>query len=137
MRLTFSSTARRSTACAAARSFGGPHTPGPTRRIPPKPSRWTVRSPSATVPAAPASSVRAFMTLRVPARRSGHRDGLRHEIALEALGAAFRAVARVLHAAERDLGERDPEVVDPDHPGLDPVRERDRLGEILRERVRG
>src|SRR5579859_8089280 len=45
MKLTSSSTARRSTASALFRSFGGPHTPSPVRRIAPKPRRFTDSSP--------------------------------------------------------------------------------------------
>ena len=51
IRLTPSSTARRSTASAASRSGGGPQMPSPVTRIAPKPSRRTVRSPSSIVPA--------------------------------------------------------------------------------------
>src|SRR5579872_431038 len=52
MKLTPSSTARRRTAIAALRSFGGPQMPCPVRRMAPKPRRWTVSSPpSDTVPA--------------------------------------------------------------------------------------
>src|SRR5579863_886267 len=52
MKLTPSSTARRRTASAPLRSFGGPHIPSPVRRIAPKPRRWTESLlPSETFPA--------------------------------------------------------------------------------------
>src|SRR2546428_10095423 len=52
MKLTSSSTARRRTAKAPLRSFGGPQIPSPVRRMAPKPRRWTkISPPSETVPA--------------------------------------------------------------------------------------
>src|SRR5438128_11284497 len=52
MKLTSSSTARRSTAKAPLRSLGGPQIPSPVRRMAPKPRRWTkISPPSETVPA--------------------------------------------------------------------------------------
>src|SRR3984893_15584851 len=45
MKFTSSSTARRRTANAPFRSFGGPQTPSPVRRIAPKPRRRTEISP--------------------------------------------------------------------------------------------
>src|SRR5215211_24168 len=51
IRLTPSSTARRSTAMAPSWSAGGPQIPGPVIRIAPNPSRRTVRSPILIVPA--------------------------------------------------------------------------------------
>src|SRR5580765_1166077 len=45
MKLMPSSTARRSTAMAPLRSFGGPQMPSPVRRIAPKPRRCTEISP--------------------------------------------------------------------------------------------
>src|SRR5689334_22286448 len=51
MKFTPSSTARRKTASAPARSFGGPQIPAPVRRIAPYPRRFTVNSPPrVTVP---------------------------------------------------------------------------------------
>src|SRR6478735_5912754 len=44
---TPSSTARRSTATASSWSRGGPKTPGPGSCIAPKPTRWTLKEPSA------------------------------------------------------------------------------------------
>src|SRR4051794_34176666 len=49
MWFTPSSMARRSTARAASRSAGGPQTPGPGRRIAPKPTRRTWRPPGGKV----------------------------------------------------------------------------------------
>src|ERR1700676_2909367 len=52
MKLTSSATARRRTANAPFRSFGGPQMPSPVRRIAPKPRRWTeISPPSEIVPA--------------------------------------------------------------------------------------
>src|SRR6266436_555341 len=45
MKLMSSSTARRRTAMAPLRSFGGPQMPSPVRRIAPKPRRCTEISP--------------------------------------------------------------------------------------------
>src|ERR1700730_3179177 len=45
MRLTPSSMARRNTRIASSSFFGGPQIPRPVRRIAPKPSRRTFRSP--------------------------------------------------------------------------------------------
>src|SRR5215467_7738349 len=57
MRFTPSSTARRSTACAFARSGGSPQMPWPVIRIAPKPIRRTTRSPPSVIePAAAAGS---------------------------------------------------------------------------------
>src|SRR6266446_7406591 len=44
-----SSTARRRTASAPFRSFGGPQMPSPVRRIAPKPRRWTEISPPSEI----------------------------------------------------------------------------------------
>src|SRR5271156_4331749 len=55
MKLTPSSTTRRSVAMACSRLGGSPQTPGPVIRIAPKPRRLTVRSPpTSMVPAAAA-----------------------------------------------------------------------------------
>src|ERR1700736_1397474 len=55
MKVTPSSTARRSTRLHSSGSAGSPQMPGPVRRMAPKPIRLTVRSsPSAVVPAAAA-----------------------------------------------------------------------------------
>src|SRR5215472_4331693 len=61
MWLTPSSTARRSTPMDRSRSPGAPRpkTAPPVKRIAPKPSRLTVRSPSCQVPAAAAVTVTA------------------------------------------------------------------------------
>src|SRR5260370_28947638 len=57
MKLISSSTARRRTANAAWRSFGGPQMPAPVRRIAPNASRCTeISPPSETSPATPAES---------------------------------------------------------------------------------
>src|ERR1039458_1432537 len=62
MKLAPNSTARRRTAIAAARSFGGPQIPSPVRRIAPKPRRLTVSSPpSSIVPAVAADRLVAFL----------------------------------------------------------------------------
>src|SRR5260370_18604011 len=62
MKLISSSTARRRTAKAALRSFGGPQMPSPVRRIAPKPRRWTeISPPSETSPAKLAESSFLFM----------------------------------------------------------------------------
>src|SRR6266511_700608 len=53
MKLTSSSTARRSTALAASRSGGSPQMPLPVIRMAPKPIRFTVRSPP--IPMVPAA----------------------------------------------------------------------------------
>src|SRR6266851_6498777 len=61
MKLTPSSMARRRTAIAAPRSFGGPQIPSPVMRIAPKPRRLTVSSPpSETVPLAAADKSLLF-----------------------------------------------------------------------------
>src|SRR5258705_6703464 len=55
MKLTPSSTVRRSTALASSRLAGSPQIPSPVTRMAPNPRRLTVRSPpTAVVPAAPA-----------------------------------------------------------------------------------
>src|SRR5713226_7870321 len=62
MKLTSSSTARRRTANAALRSFGGPQMPSPVRRMAPKPRRCTeISPPSETSPAIVAESSFLFM----------------------------------------------------------------------------
>src|SRR5713226_117393 len=62
MKLTSSSTARRRTANAALRSFGGPQMPSPVRRMAPKPRRCTeISPPSETSPATLAESSFLFM----------------------------------------------------------------------------
>src|ERR1700682_2638048 len=64
MKLTPSSTARRRTAIAPARSCGGPQTPSPVIRIAPKPRRLTVSLPaSETVPLAAAGRLIVFSDL--------------------------------------------------------------------------
>src|SRR6185312_8511504 len=56
MKLTFSSTALRSTRTASCASAGGPQIPGPVMRMAPNPNRFTVTPvPSVIVPAADAS----------------------------------------------------------------------------------
>src|SRR5262245_45045097 len=54
MKLIPSSTACATRRFAAARTGGSPHTFGPVTRIAPNPMRFTMRSPSRTVPAAAA-----------------------------------------------------------------------------------
>src|ERR1700730_6282750 len=62
MKLTSSSTARRRTANALLRSFGGPQMPSPVRRIAPKPRRCTeICPPSEPSPAKLAESSLLFM----------------------------------------------------------------------------
>src|SRR5438105_4022052 len=62
MKLTSSSAARRRTAKAALRSFGGPQMPSPVRRIAPKPRRCTeISPPSETAPAKLTESSFLFM----------------------------------------------------------------------------
>src|ERR1700758_1781103 len=62
MKLISSSTARRRTANAPLRSFGGPQMPSPVRRMAPKPRRCTeISPPSETSPAALAESSFLFM----------------------------------------------------------------------------
>src|ERR1700686_1933259 len=62
MKLTSSSTARRRTANALLRSFGGPQLPSPVSRIAPKPRRCTeISPPSDTFPAPLAESSFLFM----------------------------------------------------------------------------
>src|SRR5271167_4920729 len=64
MKLTLNSTARRRTAIAISRSFGGPQIPSPVRRMAPKPRRLTVSSPpSSIVPAVAADRLVAFLML--------------------------------------------------------------------------
>src|SRR5690348_6032822 len=64
MKSTPSSTARRSTANAPLRSFGGPQMPSPIRRIAPKPRRCTeISPPSKTSPAKLAES--SFLSMTV------------------------------------------------------------------------
>jgi hypothetical protein len=59
---------------------------------------------------------------------------LRVEIRLDRIGAAFGAVARVFHAAERNLGQREADVVDGHHACLDFGG--DRIGRLRRARER-
>src|SRR6266566_2434970 len=67
MNLTSNSTARRRTANAAFRSFGGPQIPSPVRRIAPKPRRCTeISPPSETSPAKLAESSFLFMIVLLP-----------------------------------------------------------------------
>src|SRR5208283_926217 len=62
MKLTSSSTARRRTASAPLRSFGGPQMPSPVRRIAPNPRRCTeISPPNETSPAVFAESSFLFM----------------------------------------------------------------------------
>src|SRR5215210_5576754 len=104
MKLTPSSTARRSTRLAASRSGGGPQIPSPVMRIAPKPSRFTSTSPPReTVPAAAASlsftgERSAFARLvrkREPHVSAGDRD--------EGPALRFAAVKRRQH----HVGDRD------------------------------
>src|SRR5687768_7159757 len=79
--------------------------------------------------------------LRVFSWRYGLRAHLAHElgrqVGLQAFDAAFVAVAAVLDAAERRLGEREAEMVDRDHAAVKLVGDRrGRLGRF-RERVGG
>src|SRR4029077_7567363 len=76
MKLTSSSTARRRTANAVFRSFGGPQMPSPVRRIAPKPRRCTESSPpSETSPAKLAESSFLFMTTsKIVPLPSSHAD---------------------------------------------------------------
>src|SRR4051812_21942397 len=72
MKLTPSSTARRSTATGASRSSGQPQTPLPVSCIVPKPRRVTVRlAPMVKVPDAAAGS--AFAESVMPPVNSGRR----------------------------------------------------------------
>src|SRR3981081_515118 len=77
MKLTPSSTARRRTANAALRSFGGPQMPSPVRRIAPNPRRCTeISPPSETFPAAFAESSFLFMIdLQILRLTLAHADG--------------------------------------------------------------
>src|SRR2546429_6393023 len=80
MWLTPSSTARRSTLMDRSRSPGVPRpkTAPPVRRIAPKPSRLTVRSPSCQVPAAAAVTVTAGDLAAGPrgqGKQGGHDQG--------------------------------------------------------------
>src|SRR5438067_46293 len=91
-----SSYARRSTASACARSFGGPHTPGPQTRMAPKPRRWTSRSPT-------------FIGELLDRASEAQRDA-RHAQVVELLGrVAWQMVMRV--AVERGVGDHDGRVV--------------------------
>src|SRR6266852_7859877 len=62
MKLTSSSTARRRTAMAPLRSFGGPQMPSPVRRMAPKPRRCTeISPPNEIFPAALAETSLSFI----------------------------------------------------------------------------
>src|SRR5215469_17832772 len=61
------------------------------------------------------------------------RDEFGVEIGLDRLGAAFRAIARILDAAERHLREGEAVMVDRDHAGLD--RGADRRRGLGRARI--
>src|SRR5207302_2856999 len=78
MNLTSNSTARRRTANAAFRSFGGPQIPSPVRRIAPKPRRCTeISPPSETSPAKLAESSFLFMiVLQILTLTLSHADCL-------------------------------------------------------------
>ena len=69
MKLTPSSTARRSAARAGSRSGGSPQIPGPVTRIAPNPIRLTVRSPPMlTTPAAAALTLSGWAMRGFPSR---------------------------------------------------------------------
>src|SRR5439155_16186546 len=72
MKLTPSSTARRKTCFAFSRSGGQPQIPSPVRRIAPKPSRLTNRSPpnknvSPLLPVLAAATIFCNAPVRTPA----------------------------------------------------------------------
>src|SRR3954470_11640776 len=101
MKLWPSSQARFSTSRAAARSGGSPHTSRPVTRIAPKPRRFTVKSPTLSVPAAAAGfmALAALRSLRLEPRGVRRfaiaRDLLRQEIGelRDAHRSRFRAFA--------------------------------------------
>src|SRR5947209_7174870 len=70
MKVTPSSTARRSTAIATARSGGAPQMPVPVTRMAPNPRRLTVRSPPTSMVPATAALV-SGMPKGYPARPEG------------------------------------------------------------------
>src|ERR1700674_4684522 len=79
MKLTPNSTARRRTAIAVARSFGGPQTPSPVRRMAPKPRRLTVSSPPrAIVPLPAADRLLVFSLIFIFILLRPHFVGLLH-----------------------------------------------------------
>src|SRR6185295_14235384 len=79
--------------------------------------------------------------IAMPDRRSRLETGLRHElrveVGLDRLAAALRAIARILDAAERHLGNAEADVVDRHHPRLDLRGDRVRGLRRLRPRVCG
>src|SRR6185312_2506721 len=79
MKLTPSSTTRRSVAMARSRLGGSPQMPGPVIRMAPNPSRLTVRSPpTSMVPAAAAvgcASTRYLLLVTVSLSRLAPRTG--------------------------------------------------------------
>src|SRR6266403_172068 len=68
MKLISSSTARRRTANARLRSFGGPQMPSPVRRIAPKPRRCTEISPPSET--SPAKLAESFFLLMIDLQNS-------------------------------------------------------------------
>src|SRR5579871_802353 len=94
MKLTPSSTARRSAALARSRSGGGPQTPGPVIRIAPKPSRFTVRSPPTSIlPAAAAVGLPFMAAPSLTAAQSSPRAAGAHP-------SSWWSYARVLKEAQ-------------------------------------
>src|SRR6186997_1949824 len=88
MKSTSSERSLRRTARTATGSFGGPHTPSPTIRIAPNPSRVTCMSPPmANVPDAVAVTVMTARYLSVAQQPTQHARG-----------------ARVVRQAERAVG---------------------------------
>src|SRR5699024_5355263 len=73
MKSTPSSTARRTTACAASISSGSPHAPSPMIRIAPKPIRLT--SPRSLIVTVPAFSIPMAPAYAGALRRVGDSDG--------------------------------------------------------------
>src|SRR5574337_2076494 len=82
-------------------------------------------------------SLPVYRAAATVARRSrrGHADELELGAAEQAFEPALVADAAVLDAAERRLGLRHAEVVDPHHAGLQLLAEAVRGGEVARERV--
>ena len=64
--------------------------------------------------------------MTVPDSHPDLRDEFRVEIRLDRLGAAFGAVAGILHAAERHFRQRERDVIDRDHAALDRGADRGR-----------
>src|ERR1700722_406121 len=124
MKLTPNSTARRRTAIAAARSFGGPQIPSPVRRIAPKPRRLTVSSsPSLMVPAAAADRLVAFLVVSFTVHSpSMHlfRGAPTGSARFDSWGDRRRARTEVLFVNNITLG--DYETLDPRRPVLRRIR---------------